>query len=315
MQRTRTRDIPLPIHHRPEKNLQTLIDTAQLRSFVVVNEAGSIAAGAASLHRVPSAVSQQIQRLEGQMGGALFLRGRRGLVLTERGRKLLPLAMDMLAFNDDALTAMQGDASGARIVVGMSDAYASSFLPSILATCSQVLPGVTVELRTGFSPGLWASYERGEIDVILAQGCPAAVIAEVIHVETLRWVGNHETNTVDGEVDLVVFSEGCPDREMAIDSLVREGVGYRLRFEGHSHASVVAAVRSGLGVTPMLPNTTPSRIRAFVPGITLPRLGAIEISLACADHSEGGVPAAFAHIVRQCFRRVRESPGSHRDTL
>ena len=314
MQSTRTRDIQFPVY-RPEKNHLPLIDTAHLRSFVVVNEAGSIAAGAASLHRVPSAVSQQIQRLEGQMGGALFLRGRRGLVLTERGRKLLPLAMDMLAFNNNALSAMQGDASGTRIVVGVCDSYASSLLPPILTACSRVLPGVTVALRTGFSPMLWTCYERGEIDVILAQGCPAAVFAEVVHVETLRWVGDFEGNTADRDVDLVVFGEGCPDRELAIDSLVREGMSYRLRFEGHSHASVLAAVRSGLGVTPMLPSTIPSRIRALVPGIALPHLGAIELSLACADNSEGGVPATFAHMVRRRFRRVRESPGTHRDTL
>jgi DNA-binding transcriptional LysR family regulator len=315
MQRTRIRDIPPSVHPRAEKSRPPLIDTAHLRSFVVVHEAGSIAAGAASLHRVPSAVSQQIHRLEGQMGGALFLRGRRGLVLTERGRKLLPLAMDMLAFNDTAVSVMQGDASGARIVVGMSDTYAWSFLPSIMAACSQALPGVSVELRTGFAPELWASYERGEIDVVLAQACPAAVIAEVVHVETLRWVGRFEGGTAERDVDLVVFSEGCPDRELAIDSLVREGVGYRLRFEGNSYASVVGAVRSGLGVTPMLPNTTPSHIRTFVPGFALPRLGALELSLACADSSENGVPAAFAHLVRQCLLRVRESPGSHRDTL
>lgn len=315
MQRTLSRDIQIPASYRLEKPLPALIDTAYLRSFVVVHEAGSIAAGAACLHRVPSAVSQQIQRLESQMGGALFLRGRRGLVLTERGRKLLPLAMDMLAFNDNALSTMQGETSGARIVVGMSDTYAASFLPPILAACNHALPGVTVELRTGYGPGLWASYERGEIDVLLAQACPASVIAEVVHVETLRWIGVLEDPSEDSDIDLVVFGEGCPDRELAIDALVREGRGYRLRFEGHSHASVVAAVRSGLGVTPMLANTAPSPIRTFVPRIELPRLGAIELSLACADKSAGAVPAAFAHIVRQCFRRVRESPGSHRDTL
>ncbi|WP_353808581.1 LysR family transcriptional regulator [Agromyces sp. SYSU T00194] len=63
-----------------------MIDPQGLRALVGVAQHGSVAAAATALGYTPSAVSQQVKRLEGELGDALLERRGRGVLLTERGR-------------------------------------------------------------------------------------------------------------------------------------------------------------------------------------------------------------------------------------
>lgn len=82
------------------------LDIRLLRSFLTVVETGSITASAQRLDRTQPAVSLQIQKLEALLGGALFDRTERGLVLTRRGELLLPYAEQMVDINDRLCRAM-----------------------------------------------------------------------------------------------------------------------------------------------------------------------------------------------------------------
>ncbi|PSL39398.1 DNA-binding transcriptional LysR family regulator [Labedella gwakjiensis] len=63
-----------------------MIDLTSLRSLIAVRDLGTVASAAASLDFTPSAVSQQIKRLERQTGSALLERVGRRVLLTEHGR-------------------------------------------------------------------------------------------------------------------------------------------------------------------------------------------------------------------------------------
>ncbi|MDO9456712.1 LysR family transcriptional regulator [Nocardioides sp.] len=66
-----------------------MIDLAALRSLGAVDTHGSVVAAADALGFTPSAVSQQVKRLERQTGVALLERVGRGVMLTDDGRHLL----------------------------------------------------------------------------------------------------------------------------------------------------------------------------------------------------------------------------------
>src|SRR3954451_11239080 len=74
----------------------------QLQYFLAAVEHGSFSAAAGALQLAPPSLSDQIRRLEAELGSPLFARGGRGLQLTEAGRRLRPHAERVLAEADEA---------------------------------------------------------------------------------------------------------------------------------------------------------------------------------------------------------------------
>jgi DNA-binding transcriptional LysR family regulator len=69
----------------------------QLAYFLAAIEHGSFSAAADALHLAQPSLSEQVRRLEDELGSALFVRGGRGLALTEAGAALRPAAERVLA--------------------------------------------------------------------------------------------------------------------------------------------------------------------------------------------------------------------------
>lgn len=69
----------------------------QLRSFVTVAEERHVGRAAARLCLTQPPVTRQIQRLEDELGTKLFERTSGGMLLSDAGARLLPVARDVLA--------------------------------------------------------------------------------------------------------------------------------------------------------------------------------------------------------------------------
>lgn len=74
-----------------------MIDLQGLRALVAVDRAGSVVAAADRLGYTPSAVSQQVKKLERDLDAVLLERRGRGVLLTERGRTLASEGRELLA--------------------------------------------------------------------------------------------------------------------------------------------------------------------------------------------------------------------------
>src|SRR5215208_2462032 len=79
----------------------------QLRYFLAADEHGSFSAAAESLLMAQPSLSDQIRRLEAELGVALFARAGRKLALTEAGRMLRPHAERTLAAAEEALESVK----------------------------------------------------------------------------------------------------------------------------------------------------------------------------------------------------------------
>src|ERR687893_1784891 len=79
----------------------------QLRYFLTAAEQGSFSAAAETLHRAQPSLSDQIRKLEAELGVALFARAGRKLALTEAGRMLRPHAERTLASAEDAVESVK----------------------------------------------------------------------------------------------------------------------------------------------------------------------------------------------------------------
>ena len=73
------------------------VDVAVVRAFLTVVETGSVTKAARQLNLSQGAISQQIRRLETELGERLLHRDRRTVTLTSAGQALLPHARAALA--------------------------------------------------------------------------------------------------------------------------------------------------------------------------------------------------------------------------
>lgn len=108
------------------------VSLEDLRVFRAVAAAGSFGRGAARLHLSQPTVSDRMARLERDLGARLFLRGGRGVRLTQAGERLLPYARRCLALVDEAAAAVRAEDVPPAVRVATHASFAPSLLPVVL---------------------------------------------------------------------------------------------------------------------------------------------------------------------------------------
>jgi LysR family hydrogen peroxide-inducible transcriptional activator len=145
----------------------------QLRYFVAVAEEGSFSRAAAKVRVAQPSLSQQIRKLEAEVGQPLFDRLPRSVVLTEAGRCLIGYARQILASIGDArrcVDELKGKIAG-DVAVGAIPTIAPYVLPELVVTFQQHYPDVTLHIVEDVTAGIVRRIEAGELDVALASTC------------------------------------------------------------------------------------------------------------------------------------------------
>ncbi|OFE17755.1 LysR family transcriptional regulator [Humibacillus sp. DSM 29435] len=114
-----------------------MIDATALRSLVAVERLGSVGAAATALDYTPSAVSQQIKRLEAATGVQLLERQGRGVLLTEAGRTLTESARDLLAQMERIESRLHG-VSGERVGTVRLATFATAYRGLVVAALARL---------------------------------------------------------------------------------------------------------------------------------------------------------------------------------
>lgn len=123
-------------------------DLNRIRYFLAVAEAGSFTAAAERLDVAKAIVSQQVARLEGELGVTLFTRTTRRVVLTEAGEAFSQRCGPLLQQLDDAvqqLDAAHAEPRGVLRVTAPAD-YAASMLAPALAAFARPYPGLQLDV-------------------------------------------------------------------------------------------------------------------------------------------------------------------------
>lgn len=153
-----------------KENYRRDLDLNLLRVFVVVAECGSVTAAAQRLYLTQPAVSASLRRLAEAIGSAPFVRQGRGVVLTDRGRRLLASVRPHLSALIDAASAappFDPATSDAIVRLGMSDANEAWLLPALLRRLARIAP----KLRLIVSPVQF----RNVADALLGGNIDAAM--------------------------------------------------------------------------------------------------------------------------------------------
>jgi len=142
----------------------------QLRYVVAVARAGNFSRAADQCHVSQPSLSQQIQKLEEELGERLFDRTKREARLTSHGESFLPRAIRVL----EEVDAAKREATDARqllrgtLSIGVLPTIAPFLLPKILAEFTKAFPGVEVVLQEDTTAHLLKLVLGCEIDFALA---------------------------------------------------------------------------------------------------------------------------------------------------
>ncbi|MGE5215012.1 MAG: LysR family transcriptional regulator [Nitrospirota bacterium] len=145
----------------------------QLRYFVAVADEGNFSRAAAKVRVAQPSLSQQIRKLEAEIGQPLFDRLPRSVVLTEAGRYFLDYARQILASIRDArrcVDELKGSVTG-KLAVGAIPTIAPYVLPELVVKFQKDYPDVTLELVEDVTAGISRRIDAGELDVALASTC------------------------------------------------------------------------------------------------------------------------------------------------
>ncbi|RCV55905.1 LysR family transcriptional regulator [Marinitenerispora sediminis] len=147
-----------------------MLDLARLRALHAVHTHGSVVAAAAALGYTPSAVSQQIAKLERETGTTLLERQGRGVALTDAAQLLAATAEQMLTLMEQAevgLEERRGRPSG-RLTVAAFPTGARGLLPPVLAELARAHPALDVRLVEEDPHRSVDLVSRGVVDLAVA---------------------------------------------------------------------------------------------------------------------------------------------------
>ncbi len=282
------------------------LDMDVLRSFVLGVELGSFSRAAERVGRSSSAVSEQMARLEAQVGRPLLRKQGRGLMPTDVGETMLGYARRLLELNDEAVSAVRGAELEGWARLGLPQDFAEFWLPEVLGRFARQHPRVRVEARAERNIDLFDRLETGRLDLALAWGEAQRLHAERLAELPICWIGpaSRDLPWKSGEpLPLVAFEPPCQFRSIGVDALDAAGIPWRLAFTSPSLAGLWAAVAAGLGVSLRTPAGLPGSVRAVgakdADQIGLPALPGIALSLHAADAEPAAPVALLAIILRE----------------
>ncbi|TCU41034.1 LysR substrate-binding domain-containing protein [Rhizobium azibense] len=230
-------------------------DLDLLRTFAAVVDSGGFTKAAGRVHLTQSTVSQQVRKLETNIGQALLLRDKStgSVQTTEAGELLLSYARRLLATAEEAMEVMRKPAAPKTVRLGVPEDFAGRRLIDLLCGFSAASPHIRLDTVSGWSTELRRLLDAGEIDLALIKREPGDGACLASWKEELIWVESAARAVEMDPVPLAVFPVGCIYRDRAIRAIERSGRRWRIAYTSQGLMGVQAAVASGLGIS-LLPS-------------------------------------------------------------
>ncbi|MFI2361526.1 LysR family transcriptional regulator [Promicromonospora sp. NPDC019610] len=209
-------------------------DPRRLAFLLAVHRAGGVLAAADLLHVTPSAVSQQIARLEAEEGVDVLDRGPRGVTLTPAGRVLADAAERIeaeLVQARQAVAALEGELTG-RISVGSIQTAIRTVVAPMLVSLAERHPHIEVDVQEYDPTDSVRRLRAGDLD--------AVVLERDVAVDAPAPRGAHDVPLLD-EPWRIVVPTSLPEPERLDDLATLTWVGPQAGSAAERAASRLAA--------------------------------------------------------------------------
>lgn len=142
------------------------MELRQLNTFKTIAKLRSFSKAALELGYAQSSITSQIQLLEQELNVKLFERLGHNISLTNDGRKLLPIAEEMLKLSNDAKNiAGNQDKPGGPLIIGAVESLCATRLPKLLKEYQIRYPDVEILIKFGTKAEFLRALKNNEIDI------------------------------------------------------------------------------------------------------------------------------------------------------
>jgi len=249
----------------------------QLKYFIAVAEELNFSRAAERCHIAQPPLSQQIKKLEEELGVKLFDRTNRKVSITEEGRKFLCVArntLETLECGVDQVRMMSRGEIG-RLRVGFLNSGIQTDFPKAVTAFRKAHPGIILDIREMQSADQNAALRAGELDAGLSHHCYADhedleartfIIDEyllAVHEEhPLAQKGYVEWADLDNEPYIMFSREHYPSAyDRAIACFHEHNIMPRIVQEAKTHHTKLSLIAAGMGI-----GFVPERMRSICPG-------------------------------------------------
>lgn len=244
-----------------------MLDAQRLAMLAEVAHAGSIAAAAQRLAFTPSAVSQQIGKLERDLGCRLLERRPRGVTLTPIGAELLSHAETVtgeLRAAERTVREMLATRP-AHVAVGTFASAGESLVPQALAEFRGRHPDAALTLLDLEPPDGYGLVRSGDLDLLITHRYPGVPLPEtrgltraLLRRDPLRLVlpaGHPAASTraitiadLAGQ-EWISGGTGVPNRVCLEQAARKAGIRPHVAYETRDYHVTLALIEAGLGVS------------------------------------------------------------------
>lgn len=241
------------------------LNVPRLRVLAAVAQHGSMTAAALELGYTASAISQQVRKLETEVGQPLLDRHSRGVSLTDAGRAVVEHS-ELIDRQLHSLRARLDDIAGLRagsLRVGTFPTAGASLLPLAVTRFREEHPDLQLSVRSSRLAGLLDMLERRDVELALLWEYEWSRI-QIDSLRTVRLMDDPTALLVSAAHPLahrrsvrlseladdpwIVRAEDHPVGEVLLRSTRRAGFQPVIAFEANDYQEAQAMVGVGLGV-------------------------------------------------------------------
>jgi DNA-binding transcriptional LysR family regulator len=275
-----------------------LLNLGHLKSFVMLEQAGSYTEAAARLGLSQSTVTQHIQRLEKTLGRQLVFRDTHHVRLTAEGEALLGHARGMLDLDGKVMALFGENRLRGHLRLGVSEDVVASRLTGILADFIRLNPLVDLEMTVALSAVLHQMQDAGDLDLVLAKRHVGETHGRLLYREPLIWMAQDPDLLLSrgNALPLIAFPPPSITRRVAQDALDRAKVPWRIVCTCGSLSGLTAAARAGMGVLVQPRSMAPAGLRE-VPADRLPALEDVEFVLVQRRGADAALVEALSNLI------------------
>ncbi len=292
----------------------------QLRYVVAVARKGNFSRAAEQCHVSQPSLSQQIQKLEEELGERLFDRMKREVKLTPAGEAFLRRAVRIL----EEVESAHREATDAKellrgvVTVGVLPTIAPYLLPGVMAEFTDKFPGVEIVVQEDTTARLLKLALAYEIDFALASHPIADVRLEVTELFSeelmLALPPGHpltRKRTINAEdlapERLIVMKEGHCLGDQMLRFCDRRDLHPNISFRSAQLETIQSLVRAGLGIS-LVPAMAAQAERSDLPeyrSLSAPRPSRKIVTLWPKQRPPGRAASEFLKMISARFGKSR----------